>query len=298
MGLIRDHAIGTQLKGFLFLNTDHIMENQGNGQTDDRITKLVRVLDQILPSVTNSPNTLRVEEVDEVREDWLSDLNTPPPLESPLHEVHEYASSPILSGTSLHDGFVPVYMDDLDPARPCAVVEKMTGSLRSKNSAIGVGAVSSEQISSLHLSIGLRSIGPEKQSPTTMPFILPDSLTGESTSQEAGERPTTVQAESSPSIESPNASSQQVLPLVPNSISGQIFCFLPQPVLHIQAPPLTPIVEYPPSILTLRVEPTPQLVCTLINARSPCSRAHKRRSTSATHHPDHRPKNGRDGPQV
>ena len=91
------------------------MENQGNGQTDDRITKLVRVLDQILPSVTNSPNPLRVEEVDEVREDRLSDLNTPPLPESPLHEVHEYALLPILSGTSLHDGFVPVYMDDLDP---------------------------------------------------------------------------------------------------------------------------------------------------------------------------------------
>ena len=45
------------------------MENQRHGQTDDRITKLVRVLDQILPSVTNSPNPLRVEEVDEVRED-------------------------------------------------------------------------------------------------------------------------------------------------------------------------------------------------------------------------------------
>ena len=60
------------------------MENQENGQADDRIAKLVRVLDQILPSVTNSPNPLRVEEVDEVREDWLLDLNTPPPPESPL----------------------------------------------------------------------------------------------------------------------------------------------------------------------------------------------------------------------
>ena len=107
-----------------------------------------------------------------------------------------------------------------------------------------------------------------------------------------------VQAESSSSIDSPNASSQQVLPLVPNSTSGQIFHSLPQPVLHIQAPPLTPIAEYPPSILTLRVKPTPQLVCTLVNARSPHSRACKRRSVSATHHPDHRPKNGRDGPQV
>ena len=91
------------------------MENQGNEQTDDRITKLVRVLDQILPSVNNSPNPLRVEEVDEVREDRLSDLNTQPPPESPLHEEYEYALSPILSGTSLHDGLVPVYMDDLDP---------------------------------------------------------------------------------------------------------------------------------------------------------------------------------------
>ena len=272
------------------------MESQGNGQTDDRITKLVRVLDQILPSVTNSPDPLKVEEVDEIREDRLSDLNTPPPPEIPLHEVYEYALLPILSGASLHDGFVPVYMDDLDPTRPCVVVEEMTGSSGSTNSAIGAG--SSKQISSLHLSIGLRSIGPEKQSPTTTPSNVPDSLTGESTSQEGGERPFVVQAESSPSIETPKASSQQVLPLVPNGTSRQIFCSLPQPVLHTQAPPLTPIAEYPPSILTLRVEPTPQLVCTLINARSPCSRAHKRRSVSAIHHPDHRPKNGRDGPQV
>ena len=47
------------------------MENQENGQTDDRITTLVRVLDQILPSVGYSPNPLRVEEIDEVREDRL-----------------------------------------------------------------------------------------------------------------------------------------------------------------------------------------------------------------------------------
>ena len=45
------------------------MENQENGQTDDRITKLVRVLDQILPPVTYSLNPLRVEKIDEVRED-------------------------------------------------------------------------------------------------------------------------------------------------------------------------------------------------------------------------------------
>ena len=44
------------------------MKNQRNGQTDDKITKLVRVLDQILPSVGYS-NPLRVEEIDEVRED-------------------------------------------------------------------------------------------------------------------------------------------------------------------------------------------------------------------------------------
>ena len=69
MGLIRDISIGTQLKGFPFIDTDHIMEKEGNEQTDDGITKLVRVLDQILPSVNNSPNPLRVEEVDEVRED-------------------------------------------------------------------------------------------------------------------------------------------------------------------------------------------------------------------------------------
>ena len=267
------------------------MESQGNEQTDGRITKLVRVLDQILPSVNNSPNPLRVEEVDEVREDRLSDLNTPPPPESPLHEVYEYALSPILSGTSLHDGLVPVYMDDLDPTRPCAVVEKMTDSSGPKDSAIGTG--SSKQTPSLCL-----SIGPEKQSPTAASSNLPDSLTGESTLQKAGERPSVVQAESSPSIESPKASSQQVLPLVPNSTSGQIFCFLPRLVLHIQAPPLTPIAKNPPSILTLRVEPTPQLVCTLVNARSPCSRACKRRSVSVIKHPDHIPKNGRDGPQV
>ena len=187
-------------------------------------------------------------------------------------------------------------MDDLDPCQPCMVVEKMTSSLGSEKSA--KGTESSKQISSLHLSIGLRSIEPEKQTPTARPSNLPDSLAGESTLQKAGERPTVVQAESSPSIESPDASSQQVLPLVPNSASGQIFHFLPWPVLHIQAPPLTPIVEYPPSILTLRVEPTPQLVCTLVNARSPSSRARKRRSVSAIHHPDHRPKNGRDGPKV
>ena len=172
----------------------------------------------------------------------------------------------------------------------------MTSSSGSTNSAIGAG--SSKQISSLHLSIGLRSIGPEKQSPTTTPSNLSDSLTGESTSQKAGERPSTVQAENSPSIEIPKASSQQVLPLVPNGTSGQIFCSLPQPVLHIQAPALAPIAECPPSILTLRVEPTPQLVCTLVNARSPHSRAHKRRSMSAIRHPDHKPKNGRDGRQV
>ena len=35
------------------------MENQGNKKADDRITKLVKVLDQILPSVTNSPNPLK-----------------------------------------------------------------------------------------------------------------------------------------------------------------------------------------------------------------------------------------------
>ena len=88
------------------------MEKEGNEQSDDGITKLVRVLDQMI----NSPNPLRVEKVDEVREDRLSDLNTPPSPGSPLHEVYEYALSPILSGTSLHDGLVPVYMDDLGPA--------------------------------------------------------------------------------------------------------------------------------------------------------------------------------------
>ena len=91
------------------------MENQETGQTDDRITKLVRVLDQILPLVGYSHNPLRVEKIDEVREDQFSYLNTPPPPESPLHEVHEYALSPVLPDTSMDDGFVPVYMDNLDP---------------------------------------------------------------------------------------------------------------------------------------------------------------------------------------
>ena len=99
-------------------------------------------------------------------------------------------------------------MDDLDPTRPCTVIEETTGSSGSKDSAIDAG--SSKQTSSLHLSIGLRSIGPVKQSPTAAPSNLPDSLSGESTSQKAGERPSAVQAESSPSIESPKASSQQV----------------------------------------------------------------------------------------
>ena len=148
------------------------------------------------------------------------------------------------------------------------------------------------------MSIGLRSIGPEQQSSTAAPSNLPDSLAGESTSQKVKESTPADQAENSPSLESPNASSQPVLPLVSNSTSGQMFHFFSRPVLHIRAPSLTPIAEYPPSLLTLRVEPTPQLVCTLVNSRSPHSRARKRRSMSATHHPDHRPKNGRDGPQV
>ena len=187
-------------------------------------------------------------------------------------------------------------MDDLDPAQPCMVVEETTGSLGSENSAIGTEP--SKNTPTLQLLIGLRSGGPEQQSPTTTPSNLPDSLAGESTMQKAGESASTDKAESIPTRESPDASSQQLLPLVSNSTSGHILCFLPQLVLHIQAPSLEPIVEYPPFLLTLRVEPTPQLVCTLVNARSPCSRAHKRRSMSATHHPDHRPKNGRDGPQV
>ena len=127
-----------------------------------------------------------------------------------------------------------------------------------------------------------------------MPPNLPDSLAGESNPQKARESTPMDQTESSPTIESPNASSQQVI----NSTSGQTLSFLPRPVLHIQAPSLEPIAECPPSLLTLRVEPTPQLVCTLVNARSPCSRARKRRSMSANPYPDHRPKNGRDGPQV
>ena len=65
------------------------------------------------------------------------------------------------------------------------------------------------------------------------------------------------QAESSPTTKSLNASSQPVLSLVSNSTGGHTLCFLPWPVLHIQAPSLEPIAEYPPSLLTLRVEPTP-----------------------------------------
>ena len=54
---------------FYYIYFYYIVENQRNGQTDDRITKLVRVLDQILPSVWYSLNPLRVKEIDEVRED-------------------------------------------------------------------------------------------------------------------------------------------------------------------------------------------------------------------------------------
>ena len=110
--------------------------------------------------------------------------------------MHEYALSPIPPGTSLHDEFVPVYMDDLDPAQPCAVVEKMTGSSGSKNSTIGTESF--KETPTLWLSIGLRSIGPEQQSPTTVPSNLPDFLTGESNLQKAGESTPTDQAESSP----------------------------------------------------------------------------------------------------
>ena len=137
----------------------------------------------------------------------------------------------------------------------------MTGSSGPENSATGTEP--SENTPTLQLSIGLRSIGPEQQSPTTAPSNLPDSLAGESTLQEAGESATTEQAESSPTTESLNASSQQVLSLVSRSTSGHTLCFLPWPELHIQAPSLEPIVEYPPSLLTLRVEPTPQLEMTM-----------------------------------
>ena len=83
--------------------------------------------------------------------------------------MHEYALLPILPGTSLHDGFVPVYMDDLDPTQPCMVVEKITGSSGSENSVIG--AEPSENAPTLQLSIGLRSIGPDQQNSTTHPPI-------------------------------------------------------------------------------------------------------------------------------
>ena len=85
-------------------------------------------------------------------------------------------------------------------------------------SAIGVEP--SKGTPSLQLLIGLRSIGPEQQSSTAMPSNLPDSLAGESNLQKAGESAPADQAESSPSIESHNASSQQVLSLVPNCTSG------------------------------------------------------------------------------
>ena len=186
-------------------------------------------------------------------------------------------------------------MDDLDPTRPCVVVEEMTGSSGSENSAIG--AEPSENTPTLQLLIGLR-VGPEQQSPTAASSNLPDFLAGESTSQKAGENASADKAESSPTTESPNASSQQVLSLVSSSTNRHTLHFLPQLVLYIQASSLEPIVECPPSLLTLRVEPTPQLVCTLVNARSPHSRAHKRRSMSANPYLDYRPKNERDGPQV
>ena len=135
------------------------------------------------------------------------------------------------------------------------VVEETTSSSGSDNSA--KSAEPSENTPTLQLSIGLRSIGPEQQSPTAAPSHLPDSLAGESTLQKAGESIPTEQVESSPTTGTPNASSQQVLFLVSSSTSGHTLRFLPRPVLHIQVPSLKPIAEYPPSLLTLRVEPTP-----------------------------------------
>ena len=108
-------------------------------------------------------------------------------------------------------------MDDLGPAQPCMVVEEMTSSSGSENSAIG--AEPSKNTPTMQLSIGYRSIGPEQQSPITTPSNLPDSLAGELTLQKAGESAPMEQAESSPTIETSNASSQQVLSLVSNSTS-------------------------------------------------------------------------------
>ena len=160
--------------------------------------------------------------------------------------MHKYAVA-LLQGTSLHDGFVPVYMDDLDPVQPCTVAEEATGSSGSENSAIGTEP--SNNTPTLQFSIGLISIGPEQQSPTATPSNLPDSLAGESAPQKAGESTLMEKAENSPAIESPNACPQQVLSLVSNNTSGHILRFLPQPVLHIQAPSLAPVAQYPPSLL-------------------------------------------------
>ena len=102
-------------------------------------------------------------------------------------------------------------MDDLDPARPCAVVEETTGSLGSENSAIGTEPSKNTPTLQLSIglrSIGLRSIGPEQQSPTATPSSLPDSLAGESILQKAGESTPAEQAESSPTTETLNTSSQ------------------------------------------------------------------------------------------
>ena len=93
----------------------------------------------------------------------------------------------------------------LDPAQPYTVVEETTSSSGSENSAIG--AAPSEKTPTLQLSVGLRSIGPEQQSPTTIPSNLPDSLAGESILQKAGESSPMDKAESNPTTESPNASS-------------------------------------------------------------------------------------------
>ena len=103
------------------------------------------------------------------------------------------------------------------------VVEEMTGSSGSENSAIG--AEPSKNIPTLQLSIGLRSVGPEQQSPTTMPSNLPDSLAGESNLQKAGESASADKTDSSPTTKSPDASSQQVLSLVSSSISRHVLHF-------------------------------------------------------------------------
>ena len=117
------------------------------------------------------------------------------------------------------------------------VVEEMTGSSGSENSAIG--AEPSKNIPTLQLSIGLRSVGLNSRAHHHA-LNLPDSNC-ESNLQKAGESASADKTDSSPTTKSPDASSQQVLSLVSSSISRHILHFLSWLVLHIQAPSLAPI---------------------------------------------------------